>query len=131
MFGRRNTNWSVVMWSDTKSGGNEERCWKTKGENSCGISNSLTVRISGLALEDKAKKKVWICDMACSQQWNIEAKRLEKLTKYRQLDYESRERHPEYEIMVVPQVIRTVGGGIRKTMVDIGKVFESKVLLKR
>ena len=69
--------------------------------------------------------------MACPQQWNIEVKRLEKLTKYRQLDYESRERHPEYEIMVVPQVIRTVGGGIRKTMVDIGKVFESKVLLKR
>ena len=69
--------------------------------------------------------------MACPRQWNIEAKRLKKLTKYRQLDYESRERHPEYEIMVVPQVIRTLGGGIRQTMVDIGKVFESKDLLKR
>ena len=56
---------------------------------------------------------------------------MKKLTKYRQLDYESRERHPEYEIMVVPQVIRTLGGGIRQTMVDIGKVFESKDLLKR
>ena len=40
--------------------------------------------------------------MTCSQQWNIEAKRLEKLTKYRQLAYESRETQPEYEIMVVP-----------------------------
>ena len=40
--------------------------------------------------------------MACPQQRNIEAKRLEKLTKYRQLAYESRERHPEHKIMLVP-----------------------------
>ena len=66
-----------------------------------------------LTLEDKAKKKIWICDMACPQQWHIEVNRLEKLTKYRQLAYKSRERHPEYEIVVVPVVIGALGGDIR------------------
>ena len=58
--------------------------------------------------------------MACCQQRNIEAKRLEKLTKYRQLVYESRKRRPEYEIIVVPLVIGALGGGIRQIMVDMG-----------
>ena len=69
--------------------------------------------------------------MLCPQQRNIEAKRLEKLTKYRQLAYESRERQPEYEITVVPLVIEALGGGIRQIMVDMGKIFENKDLLKR
>ena len=49
--------------------------------------------------------------MACPQQWNIEAKRLGKLAKYRQLAYETRERQPEYEIMVVVLVIGALDGG--------------------
>ena len=69
--------------------------------------------------------------MACSQQGNIEAKRFKKLTKYRQLAYESRERQPEYEIIVEPLVIGALGGSIRQIMVDMGKVFENKDLLKR
>ena len=48
------------------------------------IIKTTTVRWPDLTLEDKAKKQIWICDMACPQQGNIEAKRLEKLTKYRQ-----------------------------------------------
>ena len=69
--------------------------------------------------------------MACSQQQNIEAKRLEKLAKYRQLAYESRERHPEYEIVVVPLVIGALGGGITQIMVNIGKMFKNIDLLER
>ena len=69
--------------------------------------------------------------MAYSQQRNIEVKMLEKLTKYRQLAYESRERHPEDQIMVVPLVIGSLGGGIRKILVDMGKIFENKILSKR
>ena len=34
--------------------------------------------------------------MACPQQQDIEAKRLENLTKYTQLAYELRERRPGY-----------------------------------
>ena len=33
--------------------------------------------------------------------------------------------------MVVPLVIGALGGGIRQIIVDMGKVFENKVLLKR
>ena len=87
-------------------------------------------RRPALTLEDKAKKKIWICDMACPQQGNTEAKRLEKLNKYRQLAYESRERDLDYEIMVVPLVFGVLGG-IRQIMVDMGKNFESKELLRQ
>ena len=59
------------------------------------LRKTTMMRRSDLTLEDKAKKKIWICDMACPQQRNIEAKRLEKLTKYRQLTYEMRERERE------------------------------------
>ena len=69
--------------------------------------------------------------MACPQQRNIEAKRLEKLTKYRQLTYESRERQPEYEITVEPLVIGALGGDTKQIMVDMGKIFENKIFLKR
>ena len=69
--------------------------------------------------------------MACPQQRNIEAKRLEKLTKYRQLAYKSRERHPEHKIMVVPLIIGALGGCIRQIMVDMRKIFENKYLLKQ
>ena len=68
--------------------------------------------------------------MAWPQQRNVEAKRLEKLTKYRQLAYESRETHLEYEIMVVPLVIGTLGCGIRQIMVNMVKNFKNKDLLK-
>ena len=95
------------------------------------LRKTRTTRRSDLTFEDKAKKKIWICDMAYPQQRNIEVKMLEKLTKYRQLAYESRERHPEDEIMVVPLVIGALGCGIRQILVDMGKIFEKKVLSKR
>ena len=69
--------------------------------------------------------------MTCPQQKSIEANRLEKLTKYRQLVYEFRDRQPEYEIIVVPLVIGTLCTGITQIMVDMGKIFENKDLLKR
>ena len=95
------------------------------------LHKNTTARKPNLTLEDKAKKKIWICDMTCPQQQNIEAKRLEKLTKYRQLSYKSSERQPEYKIMVVPLVIGALGRGIRQIMADMGKMFGNKYLLKQ
>ena len=43
------------------------------------LCKTTTARRPDLTLEDKAKKKIWIYDMACPQQRNIEAKRLEKI----------------------------------------------------
>ena len=95
------------------------------------LRKTTTARRLNLTLQDKAKKKIWICDMACPQQWNIETKTLEKLTKYRQLAYEFRERHPEYKIMVVPLLIGPLGDGIREIMVGMGNIFINKDLFRR
>ena len=72
---------------------------------------------------------MWICDMACPQQKNIGAKRTEKWKKYRQLAFETRERHPGYEIYVVPVVVRALGGGIKALKVNLMKIFNNNELL--
>ena len=38
-------------------------------------------------LEEKQTKTIWTCDMVCPQENNIEKKRLEKRTNYRQLAF--------------------------------------------
>ena len=55
------------------------------------VQKATTARRPDLILELKTDKKIWICGMACPQQINIVAKRIEKLTKYRQLAFETRE----------------------------------------
>ena len=54
------------------------------------LRKTTTARRPDLILEDKEKKMIWICDMACPQQHNIETKSIEKLKKYRQLAFETR-----------------------------------------
>ena len=95
------------------------------------LRKTTTARRPDLILEDKEKKKIWICDMACPQQRNIQAKRLDKLTKYRKLAYETRERQLGYEIMVVPLIIGALGGGVKQIFSDMGKIFEDKNILNR
>ena len=58
-------------------------------------------------------------------------RKLEKLTKYRQLAFEERERRPEYEIVVVPLIIGALGGDMRQITKDMAKVCENGELLKR
>ena len=67
--------------------------------------------------------------MACPQQKNIGAKRTEKWKKYRQLAFETRKRHPGYEIYVVPVVVRALGGGIKALKVNLMKIFNNNELL--
>lgn len=52
------------------------------------LRKTTTARRHDLTLEDKGHKEIWVCDMTCPQQRNIEAKRVDKLTKYRQLVFE-------------------------------------------
>ena len=78
-----------------------------------------------LILEDKEKKKIWICDMACPQQQNIATKRLRKLTKYWQLPFETRERHAGYNVMVVPLIIGALGRRMHQIAKDLGMTFEN------
>ena len=84
----------------------------------------------GTVLENDKAKLVWdfefhlrktttarrpglILDMAYPQQNNIGAKRVEKMMKYRQIAFETRERRPDYKVYVVSVVVGALGGGIK------------------
>ena len=58
------------------------------------LHKTTTSRRPDLILEMKEDIKILICDMACLQQQNNDTKTMEKLMKYRQLAFETRERHP-------------------------------------
>ena len=68
--------------------------------------------------------------MACPQQRNIETKRIEKLTKYRQLAFETRERRPDYVVTVVPLIIEALGGGMHQLGKDVGMILENNDVTK-
>ena len=95
------------------------------------LRKTTTARRPDLILEDKEKKKIWICDMACPQQRNIETKKIEKLTKYKQLAFEMRERRPDYVVMVAPLIIGALGGGMRQVAKDAGMIFENNDVTKK
>ena len=91
------------------------------------MRKTTKARRPDLTLEDKITKKIWICDMACPQEINIEDKRVEKLNKYRQLAFEMRERRPGYKITVVPLIIGALGGGVKETSKYVEMVFGKEV----
>ena len=62
--------------------------------------------------------------MASPQEINIEEKRNEKQTKYRQLAFEVREKRVSYNIVVVPLVLGALGGGVKETIQQIERIFE-------
>ena len=67
--------------------------------------------------------------MAYPEQNNIGAKRAEKMTQYRQLAFETRERRPGYKIYEVPVVVGVLGGVIKVLKVDLKKIFDNNELL--
>ena len=69
--------------------------------------------------------------MACPQQRNIETKRIEQLTKYRQLAFETRERRPDYVVTVVLLIIGALGGDMRQVAKDVGMIFENNDVTKK
>ena len=65
----------MVIWSGTRKGRNEEyEIGKLVWDFEFHLSKTKMARRPDLTLEYKAKKKIWICDMECPQQQNIEAK---------------------------------------------------------
>ena len=95
------------------------------------LRKTTTSRRPDLILENKEQKKIWICDMACPQQQNIETKVQEKYTKYRQLAFEMRERRIGYEIFVVPLIIGALGGGVREIIRNAKKIFDNKERVRK
>ena len=62
--------------------------------------------------------------MACPQENNIEKKKLEKRTNYRQLEFKIRERKPGFKVKVVPLVISVFGGGLKEMLKELENMFE-------
>ena len=92
------------------------------------LPKTTITRKTELILELKTDKKIWICDMACPQQKNIGAKETEKLKKYRQIAFETRDQDPGYKIYVVPVIVRALGGGIKMLKVAVKKIFNNNKL---
>ena len=95
------------------------------------LRKTMMVRRPDLILKEKGEKRIWICDMACPQQHNLETKLAEKLTKYQQLAFEMRERHPRYMLTVIPVVIGALGGGIKKTIRELSKLITKQDVVLR
>ena len=69
--------------------------------------------------------------MACPMQQNIDTKRTDKLTRYRQLAFEMRERRNGYTVTIVPVIIGTLGGGMKKTINEVTKLLAKHELVVR
>ena len=58
-------------------------------------------------------------------------KRMEKLTKYRQLAFETRERRPGSVIKVVPVIIGALGGGMKMLKTKLKTIFDDQELVDK
>ena len=95
------------------------------------LRKKTTSRRPDLILEEKQTKTIWICDMACPQENNIEKTRLEKRTNYSQLAFEIRERRPGFKVKVVPLVINVFGNGLKEMLKNLENMFEKDDLCER
>ena len=76
-----------------------------------------------LTLEDTSKKTILLIDMACPNENNKIAKRVQKIGKYSRLCFELRKREG-YTVKVVPTIIGCLGGGMKELKESIKQIFE-------
>ena len=62
--------------------------------------------------------------MECLQENNIEKKRLEKRTNYKQITFEIRERRSGFKVKVVPLLISVSSGGLKEILKELENMFE-------
>ena len=60
-----------------------------------------------------------------------DAERLEKLTQYRQLAFETRKRRPRHAVNVIPVIIGAIGGGMKALKNELKKVFKDQGHVKK
>ena len=74
-------------------------------------------------LEMQVEKQIWICNIVCPMQQNIDTKWRDKLIRYEQLPLEMRERSLGYTFMVLPIIIGALGGDMKKKIKKSSKVL--------
>ena len=63
--------------------------------------------------------------MICPIESNKDTKRMNKITRYRQLCFELRERRDGFTVNVIPTIIRCLGGGIKELKESLKRIFEN------
>ena len=87
------------------------------------MRTTCTARRPDLTLEDDETKTILLVDMACPNEANKNAKREEKIKKYEQLCFETRERRNGFTVKVIPIVIGCLRGGMRELKNDMKVIF--------
>ena len=96
-----------------------------------GVRKTSSARRPDLTLEDLQVRKIWLIDMVCPSESNIENKLREKRSKYQQLAFEIREKRPSYLVEIISFVIGCLGGGMKKLEDEMAKLIpEEKRRLK-
>ena len=70
----------------------ENEHWKAAWDFKYKMRTTSTNRRPDVTIESKKDNKIWLVDMACPSEYNVEEKHREKLQKYAQLAFEIRER---------------------------------------
>ena len=84
-----------------------------------------THRRPDLTLEDTTNKMILLIDMACPVESNKDTKRINKITRYRQLCFELREQREVFTVNVIPTIIGCLGGGIKELKESLQPIFEN------
>ena len=84
-----------------------------------------THRRPDLTLEDTTNKAILLIDMACPFESNKDTKLMNKITRYRQLCFELRERREGFTVNVIPTIIRCLEGGIKELKESLKRIFEN------
>ena len=95
------------------------------------MSQSSAARRPDLTLEDNENKKILLCDMACPQERNIEMKIKEKMDKYEQLDFETKEKRMGYKAEIIPLVAGCLGEGIGRLLKNVFRVTGDQIKAER
>ena len=72
-----------------------------------------------MTTEYKNKNEIFFVDMVCPSENTVDA-------KYQQLAFVVRERQPEYNVMMIPIVIGSLGGGMRRVTNQIGRLISDE-----
>ena len=83
-----------------------------------------------VVIEDNEKKEIFIIDMACPMESNVEKKTNEKLRNYSQLAFEIREKRPNFKVVIVPLVIGCLGAGVKSFLSYSQKLIRDEKILK-
>ena len=64
--------------------------------------------------------------MASPQEHNISDKHREKLNKYQQLTFRTREKRPGHDVKILPMIIGCLGDGMQRLAEQVAKIIKDE-----